>query len=280
MNQVFKFETSNINIIGTHEKPMFYGSQIAKALGYIDTTDAVRKHIWNENKVTVQEYRLKSIPGDSPGMDGSMGPLANINHRTVLINESGVYQLIFSSKLEKAKKFQKWVFSEVLPSIRKTGSYQMPKLIHNQFVILNEQNLHEKVVNYIRKYYEDVLFNATLGELQDTSEKRINSYKLGYCPGIPDLIIYEHSKEYNGLSIEFKTPKGTNHPSDKQISVNNKLSDRGFLTIISDDYDDIIIRINNYLSNRRFKCCKCRLKFKETSTLKTHLRIIHRIENT
>lgn len=272
MNQVFKFNNSEISVLGTKETPMFFGSQIAKALGYINTRDAIIHHVWEKNKTSISEYK-KNIKGSDSR------PLDHLHPQTVLISEPGIYQLIFASKLEKAKKFQDFVFSEVLPTIRKKGSYQLPKLINNQFVILNEQNLHEKVVNYLRKYYEDALFNSTLGELQDTSEKRINAYELGYCPGIPDLIIYEHSKDYNGLTIEFKTPKGTNYPTEKQISVNNKLSDRGFKTIISDDYDDIIIKINDYLSYRRYKCNKCRLKFHTTTTLKTHLKIIHRIKH-
>jgi prophage antirepressor-like protein len=277
MNQLFKFQETNISVMGTPNEPMFFASQVAKALGYIDTTDAVRKHIWNDNKITVQEYRLKNIPGESPGIPGIMGPLANINHRTVLVNEPGIYQLIFASKLETAKKFQKWVIGDVLPSIRKTGSYKIPKLIHNQFIILNELNLHEKVVDYIRKYFADVIFNASLGELQDTSEKRINSYKMGYTSGMPDLMIYEHNQHNNGLCIEIKTPKGTGILSEKQKEVNNQLSDRGFKTYISDNYDDIIIIINEYLSNRRFKCNKCKYKFHTPQTLKTHQRVIHRI---
>ena len=54
--------------------------------------------------------------------------------------------------------------------------------------------------------------------------------------------------------------------------------DRGFKTLISNDYDEIIKELNDYLSKRRFKCNRCRLKFRTTTTLKTHQRIIHRIE--
>ena len=141
------------------------------SLGYLDTTDAVRKHIWNNNKLTVGEYRQKTIPGDLQGIPSEMGSLQNINYRTIVINEAGLYQLIFASKLEKAKEFQQWVFSEVLPSIRNTGSFQIQNTKQNQFVILNERNLHEQVVSYLRKYYPDVIFNASLSEMQDTSEK-------------------------------------------------------------------------------------------------------------
>jgi prophage antirepressor-like protein len=270
MNQLFKFENFDIKILGTHDKPLFFASQVAHILGYSNTKKAVYTHIWDQNKMNVQEYNQQF-------MGTQNGTLQNLNHQTILINEPGLYQLIFASKLENAQRFQKWVINDVLPSIRKTGSYKIPKLIHNQFIILNELNLHEKVVDYIRKYFADVIFNASLGELQDTSEKRINSYKMGYTSGMPDLMIYEHNQHNNGLCIEFKTPKGTGILSEKQKEVNNQLSDRGFKTYISDNYDDIIIIINEYLSNRRFKCNKCKYKFHTPITLKTHQRVIHRI---
>ena len=205
-----------------------------------------------------------------------MGTLQNINHRTVVINEAGLYQLIFASKLDKAKEFQQWVFSEVLPSIRKTGSFQIPKLVNNQFLMLNERNLHEKTVDYIRKYYSDVLFNASLGELQDTSEKRKMAYKMGYSTGMVDLMIYEHSKDFNGLAIEFKSPNGLGITSEKQKNIKNRLEERGYKYILSDDYDNIILELNEYLRNRRYKCYYCRLKYKTLDTLSNHLRVIHR----
>ena len=115
MNQtLFRFQNNNINVLGSKNNMFFFASQVAKALGYLDTTDAVRKHIWNVNKLTVGEYRQKTIPGDLPGIPGEMGTqngaLQNINHRTIVINEAGLYQLIFASKLDKAKEFQKWFF--------------------------------------------------------------------------------------------------------------------------------------------------------------------------
>lgn len=281
MNQtLFKFQNNTINVLGSKEKPMFYASQIAKALGYLDTTDAVRKHIWDVNKLTVGEYRQNTIPGDLQGIPGEMGTqngaLQNINHRTIVINEAGLYQLIFASKLDKAKEFQQWVFSEVLPSIRKTGSFQIPKLVNNQFLMLNERNLHQKTVDYIRRYHPTVLFNASLGEFQDTSEKRKTAYKMGYSAGMVDLMIYEHSKDFNGLAIEFKSPNGLGIVSENQKNIKIKLEDRGYKYILSDNYDDIILELNNYLSNRRYKCYHCRLKFKTLDTISNHLRVIHR----
>ena len=269
MNQtLFKFENNKINVLGTHEAPMFYGSQVASILGYVNKRDAVIKHVWNKNKISVKEYR-SSLKGSDQRL------LDELHPQTILINEPGIYQLIFSSKLEKANIFQDFVFTVILPSIRKTGSFQ-PKLQHDQYLMLTERDLHEKVVDYIRKYFPDVLFNASLGELQDTSEKRLMSYKMGFRAGISDLIIYEHSKDFNGLCLEFKSPKGSGVLSEKQEIIQLKLKERGFKTITSTNYDDIIIELNDYLKNRRFKCYHCRLKYRSLDTLSTHLRVIHR----
>ena len=179
--------------------------------------------------------------------------------------------------MEKAKQFQHFVFSEILPSIRKTGCYQLPKMIHNQFVILNETNLHEKVVSYLRRFHDDIIFNASLGEMQDTSEKRIKCYKMGYTSGMPDIFLLENNIEFSGLFIEFKSPNGKFIISEKQLQLSKELSYRNFKCLILDDYDEVIKEINDYLSTRRLKCYHCIKKFKNSETLKTHLQVIHRI---
>ena len=91
----------------TNEKgeTFFVGKDVAKALGYKDTSDALKKHVEVEDKLTRQI-------ADS-----------GQRRRTILINESGLYSLILSSKLEQAKAFKHWVTSEVLPQIRMTGGY-------------------------------------------------------------------------------------------------------------------------------------------------------------
>ena len=99
---------------------------------------------------------------------------------------------------------------------------------------------------------------------------------MGFCSGMPDLIVYENSKHHNGLTIEFKNPKGTGIVSQSQTDVNIQLSNRGYLPIISDDYDQIILEINHYLSHRRLKCEFCKIKCKSTETLKTHILNIHK----
>lgn len=88
-------------------EPWFVGIDVAKALGYKKPTGAVTNNVDEDDTLT-------------EGVTDSMGRLQN----TLVVNESGLYSLIFNSKLESAKKFKKWVTSEVLPSIRKTGEYK------------------------------------------------------------------------------------------------------------------------------------------------------------
>ena len=88
------------------------------------------------------------------------------------ISEPGFYYLVFSSKLPAAKKFQDWVFSTVLPSIRKYGQYKLFDSPSNKMIMIsNETDLHYKVVDLIRRYYPDTILVAGLGENQDTEDK-------------------------------------------------------------------------------------------------------------
>ena len=91
-------------------EPWFVGKDVATALGYSNTRDALSKHVDDEDKNTVA-FR-----------DGIQG-----NPNQTVINESGLYSLVLSSKLPTAKKFKRWVTSEVLPEIRKTGGYHIPQ---------------------------------------------------------------------------------------------------------------------------------------------------------
>lgn len=87
----------------------FVGKDVAEALGYKDTPNAIRNHVDTEDK---HQVKVGEIP-----------TLKTSNYGAVLINESGLYSLVLSSKLPAAKKFKRWVTSEVLPAIRKNGGY-------------------------------------------------------------------------------------------------------------------------------------------------------------
>ena len=102
-------------------------------------------------------------------------PALNIQSNTIFIKEPGLYALIFRSKLESAKVFQNWAFSQVLLSTRKYGYYRIcnnPNTL--TFKIEDEYDLYTKVVQFIRQFYPEIL-TAGLGENQDTKDKRIKS---------------------------------------------------------------------------------------------------------
>ena len=115
-------------MVNRDSEPFFYGSELAKMLNYVRPGNAVEYHVSEENKIKAQN------------LDAG---------KRVLINEIGVYELIFSSNLPQAKEFRNFVFKVILPNFRKqlTPDY---KLIGNQFIIKNEMDLHQKVVSYIR----------------------------------------------------------------------------------------------------------------------------------
>ncbi|MDM8326533.1 BRO family protein [Staphylococcus felis] len=107
--QTFNFEELPIRTLTVDEEPYFVGKDVAEILGYSKARNAIAKHVDFEDKK------------DAP----IQGPLGGTQKMTI-INESGLYSLIFSSKLDSAKRFKRWVTYEVLPAIRKTGTYQVP----------------------------------------------------------------------------------------------------------------------------------------------------------
>lgn len=111
MNELRIFNNADFGDVRTVEKDgniWFVGKDVAEALGYARTADAVKAHIDADDKGVC----------DLPTPGG--------RQETTIINESGLYSLVLSSKLPKAKAFKRWIPSEVIPSIRKTGSYNKP----------------------------------------------------------------------------------------------------------------------------------------------------------
>lgn len=116
-------EFGNIRTVTIDGEPWFVGKDVAIALGYKDTSDAMKKHVSKEDKLT----RRFADSGQTRQM--------------YIINESGIYTLIFGSKLESAQKFKKWVTKEVLPALRKTGSYSMPGNTNQQIALLAQGHM-------------------------------------------------------------------------------------------------------------------------------------------
>jgi prophage antirepressor-like protein len=263
MNVIEKFTQGDktIDVYGTYEKPLFLAKQIGEMLGLknIRWNLSNMKSDW---KVVSQTYTLGGI------------------QKATFVTEPGLYKLIMRSDKEEAVAFQEWICDEVLPSIRKTGQYQMdnhPIRKQLTFKIENEYDLQKKVINFIKNQYPASVFTAPLGELQDTQEKRLKAYNLGYIKGQPDIIISNLHKTYNGFAIELKSPKGTGALSEPQSKMLSKYKDNNFKTLVSNDYDEIIISIIDYFENVRIACKYCTSRFKSTKTRKNHYKHFHKI---
>ena len=272
IEKVFKYEENEITVIKCKDKIWFRGKDIAKALGYEKTRNAILKHVNDDDKSILEDLRR------GPQIRAAF---KNEQGGSIFINESGLYSLIFGSKLESAKVFKRWVTSEVLPSIRKTGRYDycMNHKYNNTltFKIENETDLHVKVVSFFKKRYPHSLFTVTLGENQDTAFKRIDSFKKGYLRGSPDLIINNLHKHYTGFCIEFKSPKGNGVLSPDQSMILLWYQNNGFKILVSNDYDQIIEQIIEYFRDVRIKCSYCLRRFISSQSLRNHIKIFHKM---
>lgn len=116
--RLFQFEEQNVRTLVIDDEPYFVGKDVAEILGYAKPRNAISVHVDDEDKK------------DAP-IQGTLGGVQTMT----MVNESGLYSLILSSKLPTAKKFKRWVTSEVLPAIRKHGAY------------MTEQKIEEALLN-------------------------------------------------------------------------------------------------------------------------------------
>jgi anti-repressor protein len=124
--QLFNFENHEVRSLLLNNEPWFVGKDVAEVLGYERADNAIRNHIDKEDKLMHQI----SASGQ--------------NRNMTIINESGLYSLVLSSKLPSAKKFKRWVTSEVLPALRKTGQYQVKELSGSELMakaLIEAQNV-------------------------------------------------------------------------------------------------------------------------------------------
>lgn len=115
-------EFGSIRTLMLNDEPYFVGKDVAEILGYINTKDALATHVDAEDKRVIQ--RSENTTFEIP------------NRGLTFINESGLYSLILSSKMANAKKFKRWVTSEVLPAIRKYGAYAVDELLNDPDMLI------------------------------------------------------------------------------------------------------------------------------------------------
>lgn len=110
-------EFGSIRTLMLNDEPYFVGKDVAEILGYTNPQKAIRDHIDEEDKTLNESFTVNGTKG-------------------ILINESGLYSLILSSKMPNAKKFKRWVTSEVLPAIRKYGAYAVDELLNDPDMLI------------------------------------------------------------------------------------------------------------------------------------------------
>ena len=161
MNELRIFNNEDFGEIRTvtiDGEAWFIGNDVGRALGYADPRSGVRKLVDDEDK--------------------RVCPVGTGNVETTIINESGIYALIFGSTLPTAKKFKKWVTSEVLPAIRKTGGYQLPQTTDGKIQLLAQGQVEmgqriDKVEKTIQTMREELpLFPIELKKITAAVKKK------------------------------------------------------------------------------------------------------------
>ena len=191
-------EFGDIRTVTIDNEPWFVGKDVAEALEYNEPHKAIARHISDDD-------RMKHPVTDSTGR----------NQDTWIINESGLYALIFGSKLESAKRFKHWVTSEVLPAIRKTGSYQNPMTTDQKIQLLAQGNveLTEKV-NAIDKDLQEFKQDMPLLALECQRITRAKNQKVVPLMGGKNAPAYKNKslmhKVYSDVDAQLRREFGVN----------------------------------------------------------------------
>ena len=187
MNELKIFENQNfgkIRSVMINDEPYFVGKDIAEVLGYSNTRKAIQDHVDEDDRGVTKCDTLGGI------------------QELTIINESGLYSLILSSKLPNAKLFKRWVTSEVLPSIRKNGGYLAGQ------EDMNEDEIMAKAILYANRKIEDLKRSNNLLEIQNsqlTVANEIMKPKADYFDELVDRnLLTNFTETANELKVKRK----------------------------------------------------------------------------
>ena len=184
MNELMVFnnaEFGNVRTMEINGEPWFVGKDVAESLGYTNPTKAMQDHIDKEDLSFNETLKLSRQAG------------------AWLINESGVYALIFGSKLPNARKFKHWVTSEILPTIRKTGSYSITQSKPDSYMI---ENPADRARRWAEEYEEKLALESKIAEQQPKVEYHdavLNKSGLLTTTAIAKDLGFKSAKQLNDL---------------------------------------------------------------------------------
>ncbi|QMP81556.1 repressor protein [Staphylococcus phage SAP3] len=217
--QVFNFGDLPVRTLEIDNEPYFAGKDVALILGYSNTRDALNKHVDEDDKkiLTSRNTTLENLP----------------NRGLTAVNESGLYSLIFASKLESAKRFKRWVTSEVLPTLRKTGTYQVPSNPMDALKLMFEAT--EQTKTEVEKVKADV---TDLKENQ-----RLDAGEYGFVTKAINQRV-AHIKQQYALSSNKEVNRELFKDINSQVKKMTGISTRTQLK--QKHFDDVLDMINNW----------------------------------
>jgi len=261
--QIFNFEnTSEIRTFSyDDEEPVFVAKDIATALGYLDTQSAITAHC--ADPISVRDFRMDILTKirKSNQVSQNVYPieLNNLDPQLSLIYEYDVYALVFGSKLPSAQRFKKWVYKDVLQSIRKTGSYTVPtpspsSLITKQdFIELKNEILSLKLAMPVFEFKEHGTLipfpGYDVGTLVDMASKECQT-KISVKDGYDYLIsldLVDKTKRYLPTALGVRT-NAVNVASSAFLYTNNSTGITQKIIVHRDFTNDFIKGLYKFLN--------------------------------
>ncbi|WP_413518387.1 phage antirepressor [Carnobacterium maltaromaticum] len=230
--QLFEFEEKEVRIITVNDAPHFVANDIAKILGYKNSSKATKDHC---------KKSIMTWGNDSLGR----------RQEFKVIPESDVYRLVIKSKLPQAEKFEEWVMEEVLPSIRKNGMYATDELLDNPDLLIEvatklkeERTLRLVAEQRVAEYEPKISYLDSILESTDTvtitqiaadyglsavaMNKRLNELKIQHKVGGQWILYTRHQREGYTKSHTTRVPKAD---GTEKVVMNTKWTQKGRLFI-------------------------------------------------
>ena len=204
----------------------FRAADVTRHLAYSNGREAVIRHVKQKDRTT-QEFLMQG------------------GNHSVYINEAGVRALIRRCRKPEAEDFELWLALK-MDELRGAARGSRNPHTRLQICLVNEFDLHAKVIDFVRRFHPEANIVAGLGENQDSEEKRIKSWQMGYTRGQCDILLLNKHKKWTGMAIELKSPTGWGVVSPDQQKFLERLEKEGYKTLISNDYDEVIVQIGEY----------------------------------